>query len=122
MGSLTPAARLGVLGGTFDPIHRTHLAMADAARATLRLDRVLFIPAGDPWRKHDRPVTAARHRLAMVRAAVQGWAGFGVSDMEVRRTGPTYTAETLVGAPSGGARADLVHPRQRRAAGPAPLA
>ena len=71
------------------------MAMAYAAHAALRLDLVLFVPAGDPWRKHDRPVTAARHRLAMVRAAVEGRDGLDVSDMEVRRSGPTYTAETL---------------------------
>ena len=70
--------------------------MAHAARAALRLDLVLLVPAGDSWRKHDRSVTAARHRLAMVRAAVVGQDGLDVLDMEVRRSGPTYTSETLV--------------------------
>ncbi len=92
-----PGDRLGVLGGTFDPIHRAHLLVAAAARDALRLDRVLFIPAGDPWRKHDRSITPARHRLAMVEAALAacGDPDFAVSDAELRRDGPTYTAETL---------------------------
>ena len=88
MGELRGRRRLGVLGGTFDPIHQAHLAMARAARTAQALDLVLFVPAGDPWRKRGRPVTPARHRLAMVRAAVAGEEGFAVSDMEVRREGP----------------------------------
>ncbi len=95
MGELRGRRRLGVLGGTFDPIHQAHLAMARAARTAQALDLVLFVPAGDPWRKRGRPVTPARHRLAMVRAAVAGEEGFAVSDMEVRREGPSYTVETL---------------------------
>ncbi len=95
LAGVTPVARLGVLGGTFDPIHRAHLAIAVAAREALKLDLVLFVPAGDPWRKHDRAVTPAQHRLAMVSAAVAGRAGFAVSDAEVRRRGPSYSADTL---------------------------
>ena len=89
--------RLGVLGRTFDPIHMAHFRAARAARAALRLDKILFIPAGDPWRKRDRRVTSATHRLAMVRAAVDacGEPGFAVSDIEVRRQGATYTSDTL---------------------------
>ena len=92
MGDVT---RLGVLGGTFDPPHSAHLQLAEAARSALALDRVLFVPAGDPWRKRGVPVTAAAHRFAMTTAAVEGQAGLSVSDMEVRRAGPTYTADTL---------------------------
>lgn len=88
--------RLGVLGGTFDPPHLAHLAAGAAARAALRLDRVLFVPAGDPWRKRGRSVTPAALRLEMVRAAVEhlgSWAE--VSTLEIERPGPSYTADTL---------------------------
>ena len=88
-------ARLGVLGGTFDPPHVGHLALAEQAREQLRLDRVLFIPAGDPWRKSQRAVTPAVHRLAMIRLAVAGNPAFAVDDSEVRRKGPTYSVDTL---------------------------
>jgi nicotinate-nucleotide adenylyltransferase len=93
----TGKLRLGVLGGTFDPIHAAHLQAAAAARDSLHLNRVLFIPAGDPWRKRDRRVTPAEHRLAMVQAAIEacGDPSFEVSDLEVRRAGATYTSDTL---------------------------
>ena len=100
--ALRPVLRLGVLGGTFDPPHRGHLAMADAARAALSLDHVVVIPAGDPWRKHGSPVTAARHRLAMAAAAVVEHDHVSLSDMEVRRTGSTHTVETLAALRSAG--------------------
>ena len=87
--------RLGVLGGTFDPPHTVHLQLAETAQSALRLDRVLLIPAGDPWRKCAVPVTAAAHRFAMTAAAVKGRPGLAVSDMEVRRAGPTHTTDTL---------------------------
>ncbi len=92
-----PVGRLGILGGTFDPIHDAHLALARAAKSGLELDAVLFVPAGDPWRKQDRAVTPARHRLAMVRLALgaEREPGFAVSSVEVHRSGPTYSEETL---------------------------
>lgn len=92
-----PVRRLGVFGGTFDPIHEAHLAVARAAKAELALDAVLFVPAGDPWRKQDRAVTPARHRLAMVRLvlASEHEPHFTVSRVEVGRSGPTYSEETL---------------------------
>ncbi len=91
-----PNERVGALGGTFDPLHRAHLHLADAAASALELDRLILIPAGDPWRKHDRSVTAAEHRLAMTRAAVkERRGGLEVSDIEVRREGPTYTLDTV---------------------------
>ena len=87
--------RLGVLGGTFDPIHNGHLVIAEAAGEHLDLDEVLFIPAGHP-RLKDRKVTAApNHRLRMVELATAANPLFACSDMEVRRCGPTYTADTL---------------------------
>ena len=93
----TGTRRLGVLGGTFDPPHRMHLTIASAAAGELDLARVLFLPAGDPWRKADRFVSEARHRLTMTRLALQAAADprFACSDMEIRRSGPTYTSDTL---------------------------
>jgi nicotinate-nucleotide adenylyltransferase len=88
--------RLGLLGGTFDPPHLGHLILAEEARTTLALDRVLLMPAGQPWRKGGRAVTPAHHRLAMVERAVAGDPYFAASAVEVERDGPTYTVETLV--------------------------
>ena len=87
--------RVGVLGGTFDPVHLGHLILGDHARAALSLDEVLFVPAGDPWRKGGRQIAAAEHRLAMLRLAIAGNDAFGISDAELRRSGPTYTADTI---------------------------
>jgi nicotinate-nucleotide adenylyltransferase len=87
--------RVGLLGGTFDPVHLGHLILAEEARNALDLALVLFIPAGNPWRKADRTITAPEHRLAMLELAVARNDGFGVSDIELRRAGPTYTADTL---------------------------
>lgn len=89
--------RLGLLGGTFDPPHLGHLAAARAVRDALGLDRVDLLPANDPWQKTagGRDITEAPVRLAMVRALVQGEDGLGVDDREIRRGGPTYTADTL---------------------------
>ena len=88
--------RLGLLGGTFDPPHRGHLAAAIAVRDALGLDRVDFLVANDPWQKvGEREVTPAALRLEMVRAFVNGVDGLSVDDREVRRGGLTYTVETL---------------------------
>ncbi len=105
VGGLAGAAtaRWGVLGGTFDPPHRMHLAVARAAMDQLRLTRVLFIPAGDPWRKSEARVSPAADRLAMTRLAVAAEPGFACSDMELRRPGPTYTLDTLTALQAQGA-------------------
>ena len=87
--------RLGVFGGTFDPVHMGHLIAAEDVRAALQLDEVLFVPAGEPWFKSYRHITPANHRLAMVRHAIRDNPRFGVSDMEIRREGPSYTIDTL---------------------------
>ncbi len=87
--------RIGVFGGTFDPIHMGHLIVAEDARAALELDRVLFIPAGQPWFKSYRQITDSNHRLAMVRLAVESNPSFDVSDIEIKRSGPSYTVDTL---------------------------
>lgn len=87
--------RLGVLGGTFDPVHVGHLTAAVTARAVLRLDRVLFVVANQPWQKSGRAITPAEDRLAMVEAAIHGRPGLEASRMEIDRGGDTYTADTL---------------------------
>ena len=93
----TRPLRLGLLGGTFDPPHVGHLAVAEAVRAQLGLDRIDFLPANDPWQKSEsgRNVTSATIRLEMVRALVSNRPGTGVDDREIRRGGITYTVETL---------------------------
>ncbi len=89
------AERVGILGGTFDPIHIGHLLLAEETRLALGLDRVVFIPAGQPWRKAGRPITAAADRVAMVELAIAGNPAFSLSRVEIERRGPSYTAETL---------------------------
>jgi nicotinate-nucleotide adenylyltransferase len=86
---------LGIFGGTFDPIHIAHLAVAEAALDALHLERVLFIPAGEPPHKPGREITPAHHRLAMVEAAIDGNPGFASSRLEIDRPGPSYTIDTL---------------------------
>lgn len=87
--------RLGVLGGTFDPPHVGHLILAEEGRTRLQLEKVLFVPAGDPWRKAGQEVTPAEHRLAMVRLLLASDPYFEVSTLEVERQGPSYTVDTL---------------------------
>ena len=87
--------KVGILGGTFDPVHNGHLILADAARTQLALDIVLFVPAGEPWRKAHRTITPGEFRLAMLMLAITDHAQFGISDIELRHPGPTYTADTL---------------------------
>lgn len=91
----TAGGRFGLLGGTFDPPHAAHLALAEAALASLHLDRVVFVPAGDPWRKAGRAVTSSSARLEMTRALVAGLPWAEVSTIEVEREGPSFTADTV---------------------------
>lgn len=86
--------RVGLLGGTFDPIHLAHLRCAEEAREALRLDRVLFIPSARPPHKRGG-VIAAEHRLAMVRLALRGNPAFRVSRVEIERDGPSFLVDTL---------------------------
>jgi nicotinate-nucleotide adenylyltransferase len=89
--------KVGVFGGTFDPPHVGHLVTAVNVRHQLDLDRLLLVVANDPWQKSDeRPITPAADRLAMVEAAVAGVPGIEASDLEIRRGGTSYTADTLV--------------------------
>ena len=86
--------RIGVYGGTFDPIHVAHLRCAEEAREQLGLDEILFVPAADPPHKRRR-ITPAAHRLAMVRLAIAGNPAFRVSTIEIDRDGRSYTVDTL---------------------------
>jgi nicotinate-nucleotide adenylyltransferase len=83
------------MGGTFDPIHYGHLFIAECSRHKFNLESVLFIPAGEPVHKHRNDIVDAVHRLEMTRLAVHSNPFFSVSDIEVKRSGPTYTVDTL---------------------------
>jgi len=99
MGRVTnPESRipkLGILGGTFDPPHYGHLALAENGRAQLRLDRVIFVPAGQQPLKSGRPISPASHRVAMVEAAIADNPAFALSRIDLDRPGPHYTVEML---------------------------
>jgi nicotinate-nucleotide adenylyltransferase len=86
---------LGVMGGTFDPIHLGHLAIAEEAREALGLDSILFVPAGRPPHKRAQDVSPAEDRVAMVRIAIEDNPAFELSRIEVDRDGPSYTVGTL---------------------------
>lgn len=87
--------KIGIMGGTFDPIHFGHLATAEAVRESFFLDEILFIPAARPPHKLDKAVTDERHRLAMTILATHSNKFFRVSDMELKRTGLSYTFDTM---------------------------
>jgi nicotinate-nucleotide adenylyltransferase len=87
--------RSGLLGGTFDPPHIAHLLAGEVAYRQLGLDRIIFMPAGSPWQKAGRRLSAAEHRWAMTCLAVEGIEYFISDDREVHRQGWTYTADTL---------------------------
>jgi nicotinate-nucleotide adenylyltransferase len=89
------AGSLGVFGGTFDPIHVAHLAVAQEAAEVLGLEHVLFVPAGRPPHKPDRVITSPEHRLAMVELAIAGNERFAADRLELDRDGPSYTVDTL---------------------------
>ncbi len=87
--------RVGIFGGSFNPPHTAHLIVAELVREAGGLDRVLWIPAARPPHKPEADLADADHRLAMTRLAVAGNPAFDVSDLELRRTGPSYTVDTL---------------------------
>jgi nicotinate-nucleotide adenylyltransferase len=87
--------KVGVLGGTFDPIHLGHLRVAEEVSASLNLGEVIFMPAGQPWLKENNLISPAEHRLEMVRLALAGNPHFRLSTMEIDRPGPTYTVDTM---------------------------
>ena len=87
---------IGILGGTFDPVHCGHLAIAKEAKKKLGLRRVLFVPAGRPWLKvNDREITDVKHRVKMVELAIESIPYFELSSIEIERPGPSYTVDTV---------------------------
>lgn len=87
--------RIGVFGGTFDPVHIGHLVVAERVRQDQVLDKILFVPCAIPPHKLDEEISTDRHRLEMLRLAVGGNPGFEVSDIELKRGGVSYTVDTL---------------------------
>lgn len=87
--------RIGVIGGTFDPIHMGHLLVAEEARTQLGLHQVVFVPAGSPPHKYARQITDPERRLDMVRLAIADNASFAVSRVDLDRDGPSYTVDMI---------------------------
>lgn len=90
------ARKVGVMGGTFDPIHHGHLVAASEVADRFDLDEVIFVPTGQPWQKSDRDVTPAEDRYLMTVIATAANPRFSVSRVDIDRDGPTYTADTLI--------------------------
>lgn len=88
---------VGIMGGTFNPIHMGHLLLAEAAREQCRLDEVLFIPCGNPYMKKTNILLSGEERAHMTALAIEGNPYFKLSRIEIERKGPTYTCDTLVG-------------------------
>jgi len=86
---------IGVLGGTFDPIHNGHLIVAEETKVRLNLAEILFVPAGLPWLRMDSPISAAEHRVHMVRLAIGDKPYCKLSTVEIERAGPSYTVDTI---------------------------
>jgi len=89
------ARRVGIMGGTFDPIHHGHLVAASEAAALFELDEVIFVPTGVPWQKTERQVSPAEHRYLMAVIATASNPRFWVSRVDIDRAGPTYTVDTI---------------------------
>jgi nicotinate-nucleotide adenylyltransferase len=89
------AARVGIMGGTFDPIHHGHLVAASEVASRFKLDEVVFVPTGEPWQKSDRQVSPAEHRYLMAVIATASNPRFWVSRVDIDRGGPTYTVDTI---------------------------
>lgn len=92
---MTEPKRIGIFGGTFDPVHRAHLAVAESARQHAGLDLVIFVVAGTPPHKRDEVHETAEHRLRLVETAIAGRDGLAASRVEIDRDGPSYTVDTL---------------------------
>src|SRR3954447_146346 len=107
MEQSTHVTRIGIFGGTFDPIHVGHLIVASEMRWVLDLECILFIPAAQPPHKTHQEITADRHRLAMVRLATADNKQFEVNEIELHRDGASYTADTLEELAGDHPQADL---------------
>ena len=90
-----PAQRLGIMGGTFDPIHHGHLVAASEVAEQFALDEVIFVPTGSPWQKSDREVSPAEDRYLMTVIATASNPRFWVSRVDIDRPGPTFTIDTI---------------------------
>ncbi len=90
-----PAGRVGIMGGTFDPIHHGHLVAASEVADLFDLDEVIFVPTGQPWQKADREVSPAEHRYLMAVVATASNPRFWVSRVDIDRPGPTFTVDTV---------------------------
>ena len=86
---------IGLFGGAFDPVHLGHLRLAVELGEAFKLERVVFLPTGEPWHRGRAAIADAGHRVAMLKLAIAGEARFAVDDRETRRSGPTYTFDTL---------------------------
>ena len=86
---------IGVMGGTFDPVHNGHIIVAEEARARLNLSEVIFVPAGQPWKKADRDISSAEHRLQMAHLATADKPYIKLSTLDIERAGPSYTIDTI---------------------------
>ncbi len=95
MSPVSERKRLGVMGGTFDPIHHGHLVAASEVQFWFHLDEVVFVPTGQPWQKSDQKVSPAEDRYLMTVIATASNPGFSVSRVDIDRPGPTYTVDTL---------------------------
>jgi nicotinate-nucleotide adenylyltransferase len=95
VGDPVTQLRVGIMGGTFDPIHHGHLVAASEVAARFRLDEVVFVPTGEPWQKSDRLVSPAEHRYLMAVIATASNPRFWVSRVDIDRGGPTYTVDTI---------------------------
>jgi nicotinate-nucleotide adenylyltransferase len=87
--------RIGIMGGTFDPIHHGHLVAASEVESLFELDEVVFVPTGEPWQKSERRVSTAEHRYLMTVIATASNPRFWVSRVDIDRPGPTYTIDTI---------------------------
>jgi nicotinate-nucleotide adenylyltransferase len=93
--TVQPVKRLGIMGGTFDPIHHGHLVAASEVATEFELDEVVFVPTGAPWQKAERDVSPPEHRYLMTVIATASNPGFWVSRVDIDRPGPTYTIDTI---------------------------
>ena len=105
---MTSGTRIGILGGTFDPVHLGHIDTALAAQHALDLDRVLVMPTGTPPHRHQQPSASRFHRFAMAALAANGVGRLQVSDLEIGQTEPTYTFDTLARFDGGATRASQI--------------
>ncbi|MFI9006522.1 nicotinate-nucleotide adenylyltransferase [Actinosynnema sp. NPDC053489] len=99
--------RIGVMGGTFDPVHHGHLVAASEVQARFELDEVVFVPTGQPWQKSEREVSPAEDRYLMTVIATASNPRFSVSRVDIDRPGPTYTVDTLTDLKRSHPDADL---------------